>query len=371
MKLTAKVKLLPTPEQRQFLLQTLETANAACDHISLLAWQSRVFGTFKLQGMVYAAVRDRFDLTAQMVVRLVAKVADAYRLDKKSQRTFKPRGAISYDSRILKWFTDKRRVSIWSIAGRLDIPYLAGQRQLELLAHQQGESDLCYVGGSFYLFATCDVEEPAPIDVEGVVGVDLGVVNIAVTSDGDTHTSETIERNRERQQRLRTQLQRKGTRSAKRHLKQLAGRQRRFQTDTNHVISKRIVSCAERTKRAIAVENLTGIGSRTRVKGKANRAKHSNWAFAQLRQFLEYKARLAGIPVVLINPAYTSQRCSACGHTERANRRNQAEFCCISCGFCDGADHNASLNIALAAVIRPIVTGETGFVPPQLQATRL
>lgn len=371
MKLTAKVKLLPTPEQRQFLLQTLETANAACDWMSARAWEKRTFGAFSLHKIVYAEARERFDLSAQMVVRLIAKVGDAYKLDKKSQRTFRPRGAISYDSRILTWRTQKQRVSIWTMAGRTEIPYAAGQRQLELLEHQQGESDLCYIGGQFYLFTTCDIEEPAPIDVEGVLGVDLGIVNIAVTSDGDTHTSETIERNRQRMNRLRAQLQRKGTRSAKRHLKKLRGRQARFQADVNHVISKRIVSCAERTNRAVAIEDLTGIGKRTRVKGKDNRAKRSNWSFFQLRAFLGYKARMIGVPLIAVDPAYTSQRCSECGHTERANRRNQAEFQCVSCGFSGNADHNASLNIAWAAVNPPIVPSILGKSPSQVQAAGL
>jgi putative transposase len=87
MKLTAKVKLLPTPEQRQFLLQTLETANAACDWMSARAWEKNTFGAFSLHKIVYAEARERFDLSAQMVVRLIAKVGDAYKLDKKSPTT--------------------------------------------------------------------------------------------------------------------------------------------------------------------------------------------------------------------------------------------------------------------------------------------
>ncbi len=370
MKLTAKVKLQPDADQWRYLLETLEKANTACDFISQRAWDEKTFGAFGLQKLVYREVRDTFDLAAQMVVRLCSKVADAYKLDRGTKRTFRRRGAIAYDDRILKWYTDKRRVSIWSIAGRLNMPYVAGERQYDLLRWQKGEADLVYHAGAFYILATCDIPDPTEAETEGALGVDMGVVNIASTSDGDTHTSEAIERNRQRISRQRGELQRKGTRSAKRRLKKLAGRQRRFQTDVNHCISKQLVQCAEHTKRAIAVEELTGIRTRTRVKGADTRAKHSNWAFAQLRFFIHYKAKRAGVRVIAVNPAYTSQRCFVCGHTERANRTSQSVFLCKGCGHTDHADVNAAKNIAAlawAAVIQPIVAGDLGL--PALAAS--
>ena len=88
MKLTAKIKLLPTPEQRQSLLQTLERANAACDWISRVAWEKRVFHKLALQKVCYYEVRAQFALTAQIVVRALGKVADGYKLDKQVQRSF-------------------------------------------------------------------------------------------------------------------------------------------------------------------------------------------------------------------------------------------------------------------------------------------
>lgn len=371
MKLTAKVKLQPNAEQAQYLLQTLEKANAACDYISERAWAEKTFGAFALQKLVYREVRDHFDLTAQMVVRLCSKVADAYKLDRKTKRTFRKRGAIAYDDRILKWYTDKRRVSIWSIAGRLNIPYAAGERQYDLLKWQKGEADLVYHKGVFYVLATCDIPDPSEAEVEGALGVDMGVVNIATTSDGDIATSEAVERNRRRIQRLRSDLQQKGTRSAKRHLKKLAGRQARFQADTHPCISKQLVQCAKHTKRAIAVEDLTGIRTRTRGRGADTRAKHSNWAFYQLRSFIAYKARMAGVKVIAVDPAYTSQRGYACGHIEKANRTSQSSFLCKCCGHAAHADVNAAKNIAWVAVMPPIASGEVGSAPPQTQATRL
>ena len=355
MKLTAKVKLNPTPEQAEYLLQTLETANAACDDISQRGWKNKAFGRDSLHQLSYYAIRDRYGLTAQMAVRCIGKVADAYKKDKETQRTFRKHGAIAYDDRILKWYTDKHRVSIWSVGGRLNIPYQSGDYQDALLQSQKGESDLVYLRGEFYLLATCDIPDPDEKDTENALGIDMGVTNIATTSDGDILTSEVVEANRLKNQRLRRSLQKRQTDSALRKLKRLAGKQARFQRDVNHCIAKKLVECAVHTNRAIAVEDLTHIRTRTRVKGTENRAKHSNWAFAQLRDFIDYKAKQAGIPVIAVNPAYTSQRCFACGHVERANRKSQRAFLCVRCGHSAHADVNAAKNIAWAALNPPNV----------------
>jgi IS605 OrfB family transposase len=159
-------------------------------------------------------------------------------------------------------------------------------------------------------------------------------------------TSEIVEANRQRHQRMRKELQSKGTKSTRRKLKALKGKQRRFQADVNHQISKRLVATAVRTKRGIALEDLMGIRARTRVKGKQRRAQRSNWSFAQLRTFIEYKAKMAGIPVKVVDPAYTSQRCAVCGHIEKRNRRSQGEFLCCACGHTAHADVNAAQNIS-------------------------
>ncbi|MFV9503628.1 MAG: transposase [Oscillochloridaceae bacterium umkhey_bin13] len=170
-------------------------------------------------------------------------------------------------------------MSIWTMEGRQYIPYCLGDHQRALLPYRKGESDLAYHKGVFYLLAVCDVPEPAAQPMDGVLGVDVGIVNLATDSDGETHTGRQIDHKREWYARRRAALQAVGTRSAKRRLRHLAGRQYRFQKHTNHTISKRIVAKAERTKRAIAACELTGMRQRTRARGPAQRARHSNWAF--------------------------------------------------------------------------------------------
>jgi putative transposase len=348
-KVIAQVKLNPTPEQHATLLATLQRANQTCDTISAVAWQAAELRRYPLQRLVYHDLRESTGLGAQLLLRCIAKVAHAYKLDRKIQRTFQPYGAIAFDDRILSWFTDQRAVSISTLNGRQYIPFSAGDRQIALLVYRQGESHLVYQRGAFYLLAVCDLPEPDEQTIEGVLGVDLGIINLATDSDGASHAGDQIECRRQWYATRRQVLQKVGTRSAKRRLRQLKGRQRRFQKDTNHVISKRLVQKAKGTHRAIALEDLTHIRSRTTVR-KSGRARHSNWAFRQLRQFVSYKATLAGVPVILVDPRHTSQRCSACGQTERRNRKSQAEFCCVVCGHALPADYNAAINIEQAAL---------------------
>jgi IS605 OrfB family transposase len=354
MQLTAKVKLQPTDAQASSLKRTLEIANAACDHMSSVAWRTRVFGKFALQKLVYQDVRATFRLTAQVVLRCIAKVTDAYKLDQTTKRTFRPLGSIAYDARILSWRLDQNEISIWTVEGRQRIPFLAHARAKELLGGERGESDLCLIGGEFYLFTACKVDEPTPSDVSDFLGIDLGVTNLAVDSTGEVYQGKVVKQVRYRHRRLRQRLQTKGTQSARRRLRKLAGKERRFATDVNHQISKRLVAKAKRTGQGIALEDLQGIRDRVRAR-KPQRATLHSWSFAQLRRFIEYKARLVAVPVAMVDPRNTSRTCPGCGHIDQANRPNQATFSCIQCGFSGLADAIAAENIRRAAVNPPNV----------------
>ncbi len=222
-------------------------------------------------------------------MRCIGKVVDAYKVDRKTKRQFRKLGAISYDERILNWHLTDRQVSIWLLGGRQIIPFVTGEHQGALLAYQQGESDLVYRKGEFYLYTTCEVPEDAPIDPEAWLGVDLGIANLATDSDGEIHQGKTVQAVRFRHRKLRTQLQAAQTDSARRHLKKLSGKERRFATDVNHTISKRLVQKAQGTGRGIALEDLQGIRARVTAR-RPQRASLHSWSFYQLRSFVEYKA---------------------------------------------------------------------------------
>ena len=258
-----------------------------------------------------------------------------------------------FDARCLSWQIPdtvsgrEATVSIWTVHGRLrNIRILAAPRDLlQLGTRQIGETDLVRRDRKWFLYATVDAPE-APV----AHPVDLGIVNIATTSDGDRVAGARLNRYRKRQARLRKRLQAKNTRSARRLLRKRRRKEHRFATDVNHQISKRIVAEAERTGRGIAVEQLGGIRDRVRLRKPQRTTLHS-WAFAQLGAFLAYKAQAAGVAFVQVDPAYTSQTCSGCGHVDKRNRRSQSAFDCARCDFVGHADHNAANNIAQRGVV--------------------
>jgi IS605 OrfB family transposase len=370
-KLVVQVKLLPTPEQAAALEVTLRACNEAATWVSEAAFERGEFNNFALRKHAYDVVKSRWGLGAQAAQHVIKKTCDAYTTLKANLKagnlgkpgskryrratekpiSFRAQGAQPYDDRMLSWQIPDRTVSIWTTGGRVkNVAFTASVEQLATLAlHRKGESDLLERDGIWFLNATCDVPE-APLNTEPVdfLGIDLGIVNIATTSDGEILAGRELNRIRARERGLRAKLQRKNTPSAKRRLKKRRRREARRAKDINHKIAKHVVAEAERTGRGIALEDLTGIRERVRLR-KPQRATHSSWSFAQLGVFIAYKARRAGVPVVHVDPAYTSRTCAECGHIDRANRVSQAWFACRNCGFVDHADRNGSRNIQARA----------------------
>ena len=351
-KLVVQIQLKPTGEQAAALTETLRRANAACNWISDRAWAAQSFRQFDLHKLAYHDARAAFDdLSSQVIVRCIAKVADSYKLDKLTRRTFRPLGAISYDARILSWREDS--ANIWTVTGRQRIPFVCGDHQRALLKYERGETDLILRDRKFYLFVTVDVPDTEERKTLGWLGVDVGVVNIATTSDGKNFSGTHLNALRGRAFRLRKKLQAKGTKSAKRLLKKRRRKESRFASHVNHVISKQIVTAAERTGRGIALEKLDGIRARIRASRSQRRSLHS-WAFADLQSKIGYKAKRAGVAVCFVDPRNTSRECRVCGHTEKANRKTRDRFACLACGHSADADANAASVIASRAiVIRP------------------
>src|SRR6476469_10999096 len=133
MKFTATVKLQPSPQQAVALRDTLQRANHAANFVSEWAWQNRTFAQYSLHNSLYYRLRDQFSLSAQLVVRVIAKVAHAYKLHKNTKRIFRNHGSIAYDNRILNWFQATSEVTINTPSGRFRIPYLSDERTRRLL----------------------------------------------------------------------------------------------------------------------------------------------------------------------------------------------------------------------------------------------
>lgn len=355
MKLVAAVKMSPTPEQTTCLAATLARCNEACSWLARLGFEKDTFRQYDMHELAYRDMRSRFGLAAQAAVRSIAKVADAFKISRVAPPVFRPDAAQPYDDRILRFVQDGAAVSLWTLEGRIVVPIVMGEHQRRLMAYRKGEVDLCRVRGKWYLAATCDIPETEEFKASDWLGVDLGIVSLAVTSDGKVYAGAGVDRARRRYAKRRAGLQRRRTKAAKRRLRKLAGRQARFQRHTNHVISKSLVLDAERTDRGLALEDLKGIRSRVTAR-RSQRERLGNWGFAQLRSFVAYKARRAGVPVVFVDPRNTSRECRECGHIDKANRPSQSVFLCVGCGHEAPADLNAARNIrARAVVMRPDV----------------
>ncbi|WP_327412211.1 RNA-guided endonuclease InsQ/TnpB family protein [Streptomyces sp. NBC_01233] len=364
-KIVAQVKLLPEAEQAAALRSTLRTVNEAACWVSGVAFEHGVPREYELRKHTYAELKAR-GLGAQAAQHVIKKTRDAYttlkanitagNLGKPGSKrrvkaeskpiTFRPQAAQPYDDRCLSWQYDAGTVSIWTTAGRLkSVRFACSPDALKMLReHRKGESDLIERDGVFYLIAVCDIPEAEQYEPDGFIGVDLGIANIATTSTGYRAAGRGLNRHRKRQLDLRRKLQAKGTKSAKRLLKKRSRKEARHTANVNHIVSKTIVTTAERTGSGIALEDLTGIRSRVRLRKDQRTSLHS-WSFHQLAAFVEYKAKRAGVPLVYVDPAYTSRQCSECGHIDRRNRADQATLACRSCGALMHADDNASHNI--------------------------
>jgi IS605 OrfB family transposase len=347
MKLTLQLQLLPDADQKAQLLETMERFNAAASFAAKVGLEHKVYGQVSIHGLCYRAIRERFGLTSQMAVRAIAKAVECFQRDKSVCPAFKPRGAICYDQRVLS-FKGLTTVSLWAMRGRLLIPFVCGAYQKERQGRIKGQADLVYRKGKFYLLCTIELPDGAPIEPEDVIGVDLGIVNIATDSTGETFSGADVQRNRRRRATARKQHQRKGSRRARRKLKQMAGRQRRFQAQVNHEISKKLVAKAKALGVGIAMEDLSGIRDRVEpTVCRRFRRQLGNWGFSQLGQFVEYKAKLAGVPVYKVDPRNSSRTCSKCGHCEKGNRPDQATFRCKHCHHSTNADLNAAENLRI------------------------
>lgn len=353
---TLQIKLLPDEEQKDILIDTFIRFNEACNFVSRIAFDKKLFNKVFLQRIVYKDIRERFGLAAQLAVRVIAKVVETYKVDKEHFHEFRDFGSIVYDQRILS-FKGMDEVSINTVHGRIRIPITIGKYREIPFERIRGQCDLIRRNKQFYLMVAVEVPEEPLIEAKDIIGVDMGIENIAVDSTGKYYSGDEIKDVRKHYSDLRSRLQSKGTKSAKRHLRKLSGKESRFVRNVNHVISKEIVQKAKGTSSAIAIENLNGIRMRTTVK-KGQRYIHNSWAFHQLRSFIEYKAMEAGIPVIVVDPKNTSRECPVCHTIDKRNRPERSRFRCISCGFEGEADFVASLNIRnRAAVSQPIVAG--------------
>jgi putative transposase len=358
-KLILQAQLLPDGDQARKLSATMRAFNAAADWLAGEAFRLKTANKVELQQLYYNQLRNDFEISAQMAIRCIAQVCEAYSRDKSIRPRFKKYSSIPYDQRLMA-FKGVERVSLLTLEGRTIVPVVMGKYQSERFNGKHGQCDLLKrKDGKWFLLVTVKVPEIAKAPSTDFIGVDFGVVNLAVDSDGEMHQGDDVERTRKHYGKVKRSLQRKATKqkrdgkrplNAKRKLKALSGRERRFKANTNHTIAKNIVAKATDTGRGVAIEDLEGIRNRTRFR-KKQRDRMSKWAFAELRGYIEYKAALAGVKVQAVDPRNTSRRCPECNHVSEKNRIRRDVFLCDACGYFDHADIVGAKNIRSGALV--------------------
>jgi len=388
--ITAKLKLLTSPAQFQALRHTQLAYRDALNYVSRYAFEhGKMSNRVALQDGTYDEVRARFHLPSQMACSVPRQVGATYKTlwtkvkqnaahrqagqtKKRYKGLDKPPKYVSptltYQHRKDYSFKREQHVSILTLSGRVIVPYTGYTSHVALIQKGTaiGAAKLWYdkARKHFYLLISLEIEgaNPTPETHTSVVGVDVGVRYLAVTSttksDCTFHTGKSIVPKANHYARLRKRLQKKGTRSATRRLVVISGRERRLKQDANHVVSKRIVT--RHPHSLIGLENLTDIRERTRRKRgkkasskqrKANAA-YSKWSFAQLQSMIAYKALLHESMAIKVDAHYTSKACPVCGHCCDANRPNKGLlFLCQNCHYTLHADLVGARNIAMRTLL--------------------
>ena len=360
--LTIVCKINPTPEQVAKIEATLQAFADACNYINEVV-EPKITHNVTIQNQVYGEVRERFGLASNLAIRAINRVSSNRKTAKrmnKPVRKFLPTSA-DYDARIFSFREKDWSVSLTLAGGRERFLVDVGSYQKGKLSGFTPTSATLvkHQNGTYSVNIQVKNDASSPQKSQDVIGVDLGRRDVAVTSDGESFSGQQIAKIRDRYSRVRASLQKKaseGTRSTRRRarkiLQRLSGRERRFQSWVNHNVSKHIVGRAKQLGCSIAIEDLTGIRERTneQPRSKTERRRSNSWAFFQLRTFLDYKALGAGVEVIKVNPAYTSQTCHKCLHihpVKGKSYRSGKTFNCQHCHWEGDADFNGANVIKL------------------------
>ncbi|QID33039.1 RNA-guided endonuclease InsQ/TnpB family protein [Pampinifervens florentissimum] len=360
--LSVKVKLILDEEKKRELLRLCKAYKDAMNFVFANSFEKGKKDFRTLHKAYYRILRERFSLPSQYAVNISRKTATIYASKNKWEKPPK-RKSLSVDLTFNRTFSikpDKRVVSITTMNGRLkNIPYLGWEKHYEYLQRGRiGDAVLVYdkANKEFFLHIPVEIEVEKQTPQE-VIGIDVGEVNTValVSSKGNKEIvprTEEYKRLKEKYQRLRQALQSKGTRSAKRKLKKVVGREKRFVESFMHYVSKYLVS--KYPQALFVMEDLTGIRERRKVKRKnTEEIRQSNqWAFRSFQTKLYYKSILYnGISPIFVDPSYTSQMCPVCGYTSKENRKSQSDFECKNCGYKEHADIVGATNIMVRGLV--------------------
>lgn len=342
MKRTIKLKLPVNPE---VFLPTIDAYTKAYNFVCSVGFEDKDFKNLSLHYKTYKILTTY--LPSQLAISSRMKAYETLKSVKclikqgKAKCPSSKRCSIRYDARSFTTSFDRNEISLLTLNGRVKVPIKIPEYFKKYLTWRRKSAELFIRKNKVFLNIVFEKESPTTQPSEITIGIDRGINNIAVSSQNKFYSGKQVKKICNKYNKLRSALQSRGSKSAKRHLRKLSKKENRFKINTNHIISKQIVQALPEGSKII-LEDLSGIKKIKRGK-KLNRA-IGRWSYFQLEQFLVYKAEEKNIEVIKVNPAYTSQRCSKCGHTEKQNRKG-SNFKCCKCNFSLNADLNASRNI--------------------------
>ncbi len=349
---TLRLPLEPTTEQAEILLETMRQFTQSFNLVCAEGWRLREGNAYTLHRLTYRDCKALCsalvsDLHVQARQKAAEAVKSAISLGKKGRKVGCPLSTLCpprYNCNSFSVDWQKGLANLATTAGRQKIAFTVPAYALPLMGNRAATADLVYRQGRFTLHVVLKLDDIEFVDNGQALGVDLGVCRPAVTSDNRFHGKKCWREVSKRRFRLKRKLQSNGSKSAKKHLRRLAGREQRFRRDCDHVLSKSILYGIT-AGTTVVVENLTNIRQRVKATRRDAKRRLHSWSFLQLKTFLEYKAETVGCHVVGVDPRHTSQRCAACGYIYRGNRPSQSRFVCRSCNHRANADRNAALNI--------------------------
>ncbi|MBQ8825081.1 MAG: transposase [Ruminococcus sp.] len=356
MTVTAKIQLIVPTEHCELLNTTANAYRNACNFVAGYVFQTHNLKQFSLNQELYYEIREKFGLGSQMTQSVFKTVIARYKTIQTNQHQWiQPEFKVpQFD---LVWNRDysltQDYFSVNTLHGRIKLTYYSKgmEKYFNKEIYKFGTAKLAYKHKKYFLHipVTFEVSECSDSDICNVVGIDRGI-NFIVATYNSKHKSgfvsgKTVKQKRGHYKNLRKQLQQVRTPSSRKRLKAIGQRENRWMQDINHRVSKALVETnPEHT--LFILEDLTGIRSATEKIRLKNRYVSVSWAFYDLEQKLIYKAMQHYDKVIKVNPAYTSQCCPMCGHTEKANRNKKIHlFCCKNCGYKSNDDRIGAMNL--------------------------
>jgi len=361
-----KMKLLsPNRGKQEKMARLLKTFREACNWFLEQAETLNTTSRAKLHRETYGEACKLFDLNRATLQCAMMKALATRRsylaLKRKGRKVSKPRFEREIPAVIRqdRYSLQQLPSGTWIVkfptsSGRsqIAVPLVVSHYHIDALLDlaggscRQGSMEIWRDGkGEWYITANL-VYETQLNEPGGVIGVDFGIVKLATLSNGVFFDGRQVRWRKERRMERRRALQKAGRLS---RVKKEASRERKWMRYINHCISKKIVEIAKSENKALALEDLRNLRERAKGSKELNRM-ISGWSFRELASLIEYKAALAGVPVIYVDPKNTSKTCPRCGNISRQNRKSQGWFKCTRCGYQSDADRVGALNIAAKAL---------------------